>query len=333
MQPRVVLRELYPAGRPPSPRGRPCAAGSCPVAGRDVVGAPRGASWRASRRAGRRPSGRRRLRAGPLTRGCGPPAGAPRWPPSRSWSRAASRCWRSAPTPSRRRAAGRHGGGPAALRGARPADRLRALRRPPGSTRRSAPADVPAGPGLVLADWAALARRPEAPRRFHHVVLDRPAARAGRAARARGPGGAGRAGRPPPRPGSSTWPGAAASWSWPSAASASSGSCAARSPRSGGCFQARRRGEGEGLRELLAGPGRHSAHARGGRPLRARAQRARPVRMAARIAPPARLGVLSSKEDRAGAVARLRRLCRPAPGGHSDSCERAQRSGQQGRAA
>jgi single-stranded-DNA-specific exonuclease len=53
----------------------------------------------------------------------------------------------------------------------------------------------PAAPGLVLADWAALARRPDAPRRFHHVVLIDPPpferiddlARAGQAAPGGGP--------------------------------------------------------------------------------------------------------------------------------------------------
>ena len=59
--------------------------------------------------------------------------------------------------------------GPAPLRGGAAAGRLRALRRRPRSTRRSA--ERPAA-GLVLADWGALARRPEA----------------ARALRARGPG-------------------------------------------------------------------------------------------------------------------------------------------------
>ncbi|MGZ5331602.1 MAG: single-stranded-DNA-specific exonuclease RecJ [Solirubrobacterales bacterium] len=119
--------------------------------------------------------------------------------------------------------------------------------------------DRPAGPGLVLADWAALARRPEAPRRFHHVVLIDPPpferveqlARAGQAA----PGG---------RP-------AAASpgflhLAWGRSELELAERCLGFEWQLRGAVTqvwrvlSKHGGEAEGerLRELLAGPGRHS---------------------------------------------------------------------------
>ena len=219
-----------------------------------MVGARRGgARPRRRRLAGgaRPPSGRRAL-----ARGWSTAVAAPRWPRSPSSSPAASRCWRSAPTP---RAGAR-------LRRRRPT-RAGSARWPPliacsrcgepglDAALGSAEARAAAAPGLVLADWGALARRPTAAPRFRHVVADRPAA-------VRAVERLARAGSRLPAPGLGAEPRS----SWPSAASGSSGSRAARSPRSGGpAREVGRRGRGRAASRPARRAGRALPHARGSR--------------------------------------------------------------------
>jgi single-stranded-DNA-specific exonuclease len=255
LQPRVVLRELYPVAAV-EPDGPECAAGSCPSGA---------AQWW------------ERLEA-ELARA------------EDGWPMALGR--RAAPGPSREVVDRRRGAAVAALAElvssgesvlalCADASRRRALAGTAADPRRFGAADPllacgrcgdagldaalgaagagPAEPGLVLADWTALARRPEAPRRFHHVVLIDPPpfeqvealARAGQVA----PGGGATAASP-----------GFLHLAWGASEVELAERCLGFEWQLRGAVAqvwrvlSKQGGEAEGdlLRELLAGPGRHS---------------------------------------------------------------------------
>ncbi len=300
VQPRVVLRELYPlaeSGR--RSRGDRLRRGRLPVLRLGVVGAAGAPRSPAPPSPSRRPSvaAPRRVRRARSSIA----AAARRWPRSRSSSRAASRCSRSAWT---RAAAAPWPTRQPTLAGSAPGSRSSPA--PAAETTPSRPRSRPTGAGPRA---GRLGRAGAASRRGRALRARRPGRSAAvRAARRAGPGGAR---LPAPRLGAARGrPGRALP-------GARVGAARARSSRSGGCSPRRAvRPAGEQLRSLLAGPSDFPRTPEVAGRSRGRARRARAVRVEARSRRSLAAGLILG-EDGAGAIAGLRGLRRPARGGQA----------------
>ena len=184
VQPRVVLRELYPLARTRrGGRGNQLRRGRLPVlrlrnggrGWRPRLGAPRSPSRPRSGAAAGTGAGARDRRS---------PRAAPRWPRSRSSSPAASRCSRSASTPRRRRALADSAADPRRFGAGEAGARLLPMRR--DALRCESACSRRTAPGWCLRTGARWRAGPTWPRAFAHVVLvDPPAVRAARRARPR----------------------------------------------------------------------------------------------------------------------------------------------------